>query len=267
MQDNNSPMLLQTIKQVDLIYAIFLGRLPEDNFVRADNLGRPVLELVKAMIGSEEFKQSVLERFSLYGRLPHRQLSLRLLPDALELIAEAELAGPHHGASVEDWKSVLGRVLGDVPCRAAIEEAYGAEGRQLIEKLMSLESPAAARAKHAAAQQPLPSPDIVSGVEIVANTVCRGWVVDRTHPASPIHVQIRVNGFAHGFCTLGPNAELVYKVSNYYSAEHGRSLACGTTRRWGSTADRGELTRCCPRRGPAAACWPICRRTSPIRLR
>ena len=155
MQDNNSPMLLQTIKQVDLIYAIFLGRLPEDNFVRADNLGRPVLELVKAMIRSEEFKQSILERFSLYGRLPHRQLSLRLLPDALELIAEAELAGPHHGASVEDWKSVLGRVLGDVPCRAAIEEAYGAEGRQLIEKLTRLESPATARAdEYGAAQQP-----------------------------------------------------------------------------------------------------------------
>jgi hypothetical protein len=40
MKDNTSPILLQTIKQVYLIYAIFLGRLPEDNFVRADNFGR-----------------------------------------------------------------------------------------------------------------------------------------------------------------------------------------------------------------------------------
>ena len=103
------------------------------------------------MIGSEEFKQSVLERFSLYGRLPHRQLSLRLLPDALELIAEAALAGPHHGASVQDWKSVLGRVLGDVPCRAAVEEAYGDEGRQLIEKLTPLRSPATAKGDEYAA--------------------------------------------------------------------------------------------------------------------
>src|SRR5215469_5500187 len=110
-------MNITMLQQVDLLYALFLGRLPENNFIRHDNLNRPIFDLARAMISSEEFRQSIVERFLLYAKLPHRELTLRLLPDVLTLISEAELAPPPEGPSAGTWESALGRVLAAQPCR------------------------------------------------------------------------------------------------------------------------------------------------------
>lgn len=52
-------------------------------------------------------------------------------------------------------------------------------------------------------------------------------------------------GFAHGYCTLEPDTEVVYKVSAYYSAEHDRGLlwsdpALGIA--WPVTADEALVS-------------------------
>jgi dTDP-4-dehydrorhamnose 3,5-epimerase len=62
-------------------------------------------------------------------------------------------------------------------------------------------------------------------------------VVDlrQSSPSFGCHVAVRLDaaegsqlfvpeGFAHGFCTIEPNTEIVYKVGSYYSAAHDRGL-------------------------------------------
>jgi GT2 family glycosyltransferase len=189
-------MIVRNKKDVDWLYALVLGRMPENNFVREENIGRPVVDIVKAMIDSEEFEREIVERFTVYGVLPHRDLSLQMLAEALQFIADAELAPPHPGLTPGTWKEALRRVLAAQPSRQILEIRYGKTGRDLIDRLRG--TPLGGQQNAAGGEQdaagPTPGSGIVAGVEIIADTICRGWAVDRNDPAAILHLRIKVNG-------------------------------------------------------------------------
>jgi GT2 family glycosyltransferase len=77
---------------IDALYMLFLGRVAESEQARADNYGKPVLDVAEAMIGSEEFRDEVLNRFLDEGALPHDRLPAEVLRKVAAFAAEHDFA-------------------------------------------------------------------------------------------------------------------------------------------------------------------------------
>ncbi|MGH7187552.1 MAG: DUF4214 domain-containing protein, partial [Acetobacteraceae bacterium] len=76
---------------VEVLYLLFLGRLPENARVREDNFGRAVLDVAAAMIASGEFREQVLTRFLAEGLLPHDRLDAAALRHVIASAGEIGL--------------------------------------------------------------------------------------------------------------------------------------------------------------------------------
>src|SRR4051812_40796974 len=116
MELKPSPMVIRGPEDVDSLYALFLGRLPESAFIREKDVGQPVLELVNRIITSEEFATQIVASVLRKAPLPHRTLPLDRLDPVQDFIADAALVPPGTRSCDTGWGKTLRQVLANQPC-------------------------------------------------------------------------------------------------------------------------------------------------------
>src|SRR4051794_9990125 len=78
-------------EDVEALYALFLGRLPENDAVRKELIGRPVLEIAERLLTSDEFATQTLDRFMRQQWMQHQTLPFGRLSRVVEFVLEARL--------------------------------------------------------------------------------------------------------------------------------------------------------------------------------
>jgi O-antigen biosynthesis protein len=174
--DEPTVAVIRGSEDVEALYALFLGRLPENDAVRKELTGRPVLEIAERLLTSDEFAAQTLDRFMRQQWLQHQTLPLGQLSRVVEFVLAARLAQTNDAPPQADWKSVLRWVLAGEPCGALFNDHYGELAEQFLDLLGALPS------------------SIATGIDLIANTLCRGWIVDQTNPAAPLHLRVKLNG-------------------------------------------------------------------------
>jgi Tfp pilus assembly protein PilF/SAM-dependent methyltransferase len=120
--------LIGTVKtDIDAVYALVLGRLPEES-IRAKQVTspRPLIKVVDELVASKEFRNQVIDGFRWKGKLPHENL---FDDDKEKIIAAARNLGllncALEGANSADWEIVLHAVFSS---RAGYELAHRHNG-------------------------------------------------------------------------------------------------------------------------------------------
>jgi tetratricopeptide (TPR) repeat protein/glycosyltransferase involved in cell wall biosynthesis len=113
------------IEAIDALHALVLGRFPESDHVRRENIGRPLIEVADIFIASAEFRTQVLDAFRWNGKLPHEILSPEDQRRVIEIARETGFQTIGQDTAQRGWEAVLYAVFGSGIGYEKLHRHYG----------------------------------------------------------------------------------------------------------------------------------------------
>src|SRR5262245_49190045 len=154
-------MLIRNLDEIDALFIIFLGRMPENENARQSQLGRTLHLSVQAFLTSDEFERAVLDSYLGQGLLPHFALPADIRAQIepavtrLGLLSDFEIRGT-------PWPDIMFLVLNSPTIRPIVIGRYGLRGERLLQVLDS-----------ASPERP---DSLAFGMEFISSSLCRGWI-------------------------------------------------------------------------------------------